>query len=154
MALSRLQALLDVHGSDLARFPEPERSAARALLAADERAARMLAEAEALHGALAGLPPPEPSAALRRAVAEIPLRHPQLEGARSAFAWLPLRSAWALCASAALIVALGALTGALADGLDVSLSPEPQVEPAEEDDALTELSELAFAAELADELAP
>jgi hypothetical protein len=156
MPLARLQELLDLHGGDVARFPEDERAAASALLADDAHARRMLADAAALEQALSALNAPEPSAALRRAVAEIPLRHPHGEGARAVFAWLPLRSAWALCASAALIVALGALSGALADDLDLSLWPAPASEFAGEDEdaALSELSELAFAGELDDELAP
>jgi hypothetical protein len=154
--LSRLQQLLDLHGADLARFPEHERIAATALLAADPRAQRMVAEAVALANALAAIEAPQPSAALRRAVAEIPLRHPLGEDARAAFGWLPLRSAWALLASAALIMALGALTGAAVDGIDVGVavqSAEP-VGLTGDEDTLGDLTELAFASELDRELAP
>lgn len=164
ITLARLQELLDLHGADVARFPQGERAAATALLASDPSAQRMLAEAATLERALAALDAPEPSAALRRAVAEIPLRHPQAEGALAAFAWLPLRSAWALAASAGLIVALGALTGALAGDVDLTFAPAQQVGDdagdgdgageADEDDTFTQLSELAFAAELDRELAP
>ncbi len=155
MDLARFEQLLDQHGADVARFPERERSAASALLAADPRARRLLAQAEALERGLQSMTTPEPSAALRRAVAEIPLRHPQPAPAAAAFGWLPLRSAWALAASAALMLALGALSGALASDLDLSLQAEAtQLALEPEDDALTELSELAFAAELDEELVP
>jgi len=155
MELAGFEQLLDQHGADLGRFPEHERSAAAALLAADPRARRMLAQAEALERGLQSMTAPEPSAALRRAVAEIPLRHPQPAPAAAAFGWLPLRSAWVLTASAALMLALGALSGALAGDLDLSLQAETtQLADEPEDDALSELSELAFADELDQELVP
>ena len=102
--------------------------------------------------ALARLPAPEPSAALRRAVAEIPLRHPQT--APGSFA-LPFRPLWAWLAAGTLMVALGALSGALASDIDLSpvlAQPAPSEDAAE--DELSELTELAFAAELDEELAP
>lgn len=48
MTLARLQRLLDVHGTDPARWPQPERVAAERLLAADGGAAAALAQARAL----------------------------------------------------------------------------------------------------------
>jgi hypothetical protein len=155
MELARFEALLDQRGADLARFPEPERAAAAALLARDPRARGMLAQADAIERGLLGMAAPEPSAALRRAVAEIPLRHPQPEPMAAALSWLPLRSLWALVASGALMLALGALSGVWASDLDLSLQDAEQVQAEQtEDDALTELSELAFAAELDEELSP
>jgi hypothetical protein len=174
LTCARFEQLLDQLGADLARWPEPERAAAIALLGADARARELLAQAEALETGLRGLPAPEPSAALRRAIAEIPLRHPQPAATDAAFAWLPLRSALSLFATAALMVALGGISGALATDLDLSLRTTAQVESGAgagdrddaasdgydadaDDDALAELvalTELAFADELDKELLP
>jgi anti-sigma factor RsiW len=48
MTLARFQRLLDVHGADLARWPQPRRAAAERLLATDDAAAAALAQARAL----------------------------------------------------------------------------------------------------------
>jgi anti-sigma factor RsiW len=160
LALGRFEALLDLHGADLARFPEEERAAAAALLAADPRAQRLHAQALALEAGLSGMAEPEPSAALRRAVAEIPLRHPQPAAGAAPLLPLRWRSAWALVASAALMVALGALSGSMTRGVDLTAlaggsTEVEEVEPGMDDsDPLAELAELAFASDLDDELAP
>jgi hypothetical protein len=79
---------------------------------------------------LAQLPGPEPSAALRRAVAEIPLRHPRAQGA---LAW-PLRSLWQAALSATFVAALGLAAG--------FATAEPET-----DEGWDELRALAFAIE-------
>lgn len=48
MTLARFQHLLDVHGTEPARWPQPERAAAERLLALDGNAASALAQARAL----------------------------------------------------------------------------------------------------------
>jgi hypothetical protein len=153
LTLARFEQLLDQCGADLTRFPERERAAAAALLAEDPRAQQLLAQAVLVERGLQSLPTPEPSAALRRAVAEIPLRHSPREAPPLR---LPLRSFAALFASAALIVALGALSGAWASdrGPATQTAQRVEAEDGAEVDALTELTELAFAAELDEELSP
>ncbi len=157
LTLERFEELLDLYGADLARFPKEERAAAAALVAADPHAQRLHAQALALEAGLQGMPAPEPSAALRRAVAEIPLRHPQPAAGAASLLPLRWRSAWALFASAALMVALGALSGSLTRDADLTAlaAGSAEVEPgASDSDPLAELAELAFASDLDDELAP
>jgi hypothetical protein len=96
----------------------------------------------------------EPSATLRRQVAEIPLRHPQ--AARAAEHWLPrFVLGWAFAG-----VVLTVMAGAgVWTGLEQSVLPEIAMfteEPSEalEDDPWQELSLLAFADDLDKELLP
>lgn len=145
--LERFALLLDTYGADPARFPDPERTVARDLLARDARASELLEQAIALERALSSVPSPLPSAALRRAVAEIPLRHPR--DAREAAA-LPLRATLGLAFAAAAAIALGVASGTAVDALEAS---DATAERAPEDD-LAELAALAFAAELDEELLP
>jgi hypothetical protein len=133
----RLAALLDIHGADPARFPEAERAPALALLASDEKARALLGQAEALARALSALHDPQPSAALQRAVAEIPLRHERAPVAWSA----PFRSVWTAGFLAAFIVLLGAVSGAWS------------METAAEEE-WNDIAALAFVTELDQELAP
>ncbi|GEM_PF-1411678 len=66
MEISAFRRLLDVHGSDMARWPEEARVQAQALLLSDARARRLLAEARALEDLLrADAPPPEGDLAQR-----------------------------------------------------------------------------------------
>lgn len=106
-------------------------------------------DGERLTQLLDALPDPQPSAALLRAVAEIPLRHPQpswhpqhgfAEGA-----WWPFRSAGRLGLSLVLIALLGALTG-------LNVDDESSAYDAADD--FGELSALGLAADLDQELAP
>jgi anti-sigma factor RsiW len=153
LALARLEALLELHGADPARFPDAEREAVRSLIARDPQAARLFAEAQALDRALASVRAPVPSAALRRAVAEIPLRHPQPQAAL----W-PFRPMWAFALAATFMFALGVTSGAFVGGFDAT--PEELTASAAdssdelEDDDLALVAELAFAAPLEEELAP
>lgn len=109
-----------------------------------------------LDQAMRSLGEPTPSAALRRAIAEIPLRHPRAERARPA--WLPLRAVWALAAAGVLAVALGAASGTWLGEIDVAFGIDA-TEPSDEaeqayDEELLEASELAFAQTLEEELKP
>jgi hypothetical protein len=74
-----------------------------------ERIARSRLRDSELEVLLDAIPEPVPSAALRRAVAEIPLRHPQHSPA--AAPWL-LRTVWRAVLSAALVTAVGVFAGA------------------------------------------
>ncbi len=90
---------------------------------------------------------PQPSARLQRAIAEIPLRHPHVEG--SANLW-PFGSLWKGVVAGVFVCALGVIAGAssLADG---TLSSEPVTA----DDTWSESSvDLAFAFPLDEELTP
>jgi hypothetical protein len=148
--LARFSELLDTCGSDPARFPEAERAAALALLERSPEARRLLRAAAALSDALDQLAVPEPSAALRRAVAEIPLRHPRpalSDSTERSSAWSPFRSLRAAALSAVLILVLGALSGALSAGGDADASTMT-------DDDWGDLASLTFAANLDQELAP
>lgn len=155
LELARFEELLDRYGADPMRFPEIERAAVLALLARDAGARQLLAEAVALERVLASMQSVEPSAALRRAVAEIPLRNPR-PAFEQAFGFLPLRSVWALFSCAALIMALGAASGAWAEARVLSFEDgaAPSAEVSSDDEALAEWTELAFAVELERELAP
>lgn len=143
MSIEHFEALLDTHGPHLSRFPEPDRSAAHELLARDADARRALVAAKRLAHALDALPSPEPSAALRRAVAEIPLRHPRPVSAQArSFAahWSPLASARRMFVAALAVAMLGAATGSLT----AATSPVASANEDEWDD----LSALAFASDL------
>jgi hypothetical protein len=149
--LARLEQLLDTYGPDPMRFPEAEREAARALIARDRAARALLAEAEALARTLDALPAPQPSAALQRAVAEIPLRHAQTSGALELFALSPFRSMTRAMMSAVVIVVLGVLSGVWS--ADSDSSPDVALSAAEADE-WHDVSALAFATDLDKELAP
>jgi hypothetical protein len=147
LSRARLLQLLDAYGADPARWPSDQRAAAEALLASDPEAQRALREAAALDDLLDGGVALEPSAALRRAVAEIPLR---AVGAPAAgLPWL-LSSFARSALAASLVLALGVVAGA------ASASDEPSAETAvgaidgqasaagDDDDPLDTLVELAF----------
>jgi anti-sigma factor RsiW len=147
----RVAALMEAYGAEPSRWPDDERAAAQALLASDPELQRMQMQARALDSLLELPEPLSPSAALRRAVAEIPLRAER--GAAAALPWLfasALRSALA----AAFVLGLGVLAGtsASADALlstsAVDSANEQAAVAAEasiaDDDPLETLFELAF----------
>ena len=116
---------------------------------------------------LSSLPEPEPSAALRRAVAEIPLRHPQPAPGwfggffRPSPAWFPFRSFARAALVAGAVLALGALAGLYTDDEVVASTPDTPrqgshtVESGElGGDASDELALLTFADDLDAELEP
>ena len=74
MTLARFQHLLDVHGADLARWPQPQRAAAERLLATDGIATSALAQARALDALIAREAPAKADATgVLRALAARPL---------------------------------------------------------------------------------
>jgi hypothetical protein len=119
MTLARFQHLLDVHGADLARWPQPLRTAAERLLAADRAATAALAQARALDALIAREAPAEADATgVLRALAARALP-PQ----RRRFLWRQWPSelltfdfapAWPRLAALAGIAAMGFIIG-LAD---------------------------------------
>ncbi|MDD9935403.1 MAG: hypothetical protein OXT09_17475 [Myxococcales bacterium] len=157
LTLTRFTELLDVHGADLQRWPEPVRDAARALAASDAQAAELLQQARQLDDVLDSWESLPPSTELQRAVAEIPLRHPREAGAK--LPWF-LGAFWRTALSAATVVALGCAAGSLGnDAPQAPAAPDqlaaldpPELEATEEEtDELDELMELAFLAEASEE---
>jgi hypothetical protein len=85
---------------------------------------------EELDRMLQQMPDPEPSPQLLRAVAEIPLRHPQHGGSTWSLRWL-----WRATASAVAVTALGVALG--------MLTAEP-LGPNSEDDEWASMAALTF----------
>jgi hypothetical protein len=116
MTLTRFQHLLDAHGADLARWPQPQRAAAERLLGADRAAVSALAQARALDALIVRDTPGEADATgVLRTLAERPLP-PQ----RRRFLWrqwpselltLDFAPAWPSLAALAGVAALGFLIG-------------------------------------------
>lgn len=77
LELAEFERLLDVHGSELERWPELERRRAHALLERSEPARAALGTARRLTAVLDALPTPEPSAALRARLMTLPARESQ-----------------------------------------------------------------------------
>ena len=114
MTFARFQHLLDVHGADLARWPQPQRAAAERLLATDRTATSALAQARALDALIAREAPADATGVLR-ALAARPLP-PQ----RRRFLWrrwpselltLDFVPAWPRVAALAGVAALGFVIG-------------------------------------------
>jgi hypothetical protein len=114
MTLARFRHLLDVHGADLARWPQPQRAAAERLLATDRTATSALAPARALDALIAREAPADATGVLR-ALAARPLP-PQ----RRRFLWrrwpselltLDFVPAWPRVAALAGVAALGFVIG-------------------------------------------
>jgi hypothetical protein len=116
MTLAHFQHLLDVHGADLARWPQPLRTAAGRLLAADDAATAALAHARALDALIAREASADADATgVLRALAARPLP-PQ----RRRFLWrqwpselltLDFAPAWPRLAALAGVAALGFFIG-------------------------------------------
>lgn len=100
---------------------------------------------------LDAVPAPSPSPALRRAVAEIPLRHPQL-GALGWFGgWLPFRSPSRALLSAVMLVLLGVASGMWTADSDSDSNADTALAEASD---WNDLSALTFATDLDRELEP
>ncbi|MDH5674479.1 MAG: hypothetical protein OEZ06_20295 [Myxococcales bacterium] len=161
---SKLTLGIQIHGADLSRWPEPLAEQARAWLRKNEGARHILAEAQAFEALLDQAPGHRPSPALRRAVAEIPLRHPP----ETATPRLPFFLASLLrgALSAAFVLLVGITAGWLSAGQDADTAPSQPVtilaapsaqaaaEPSVEGAELEALMQLAFADELQAELEP
>jgi len=116
MTLARFQHLLDVHGADLARWPQPLRTAAERLLATDRAATAALVQARALDALIARDEPADADATrVLRALAARPL-----PAQRRLFLWrqwpselltLDFAPAWPRLAALAGVAALGFIIG-------------------------------------------
>jgi len=106
--LERFEQLLDVHGAELARWPEALRAPARELLHGSVPAQLAWSRAERLAAVLDAAPDVLPSAALSARIAALPARHPQ-----GWAAWWPFGNplapllAWGAAAGFGLIVGSG-----------------------------------------------
>jgi hypothetical protein len=121
--MDRLRALVAAYGSDLGRFPEGEREAARALVR-ESAEARALVEAEAgLDERLARVAAPDLPADLRRRLLEIPIRAPRPKAWPFATRWVPALS-WATAA------AVGVWLGTLLPDDEGAIAAEPAVDVA------------------------
>jgi hypothetical protein len=142
MDADRFRALALSYGATIARWPAAERREAEAFLAQSPESARWIDEQRQLDEQLDRVATEEPSPRLLKSVAEIPLRH---AAATSTVTWWPfarLRSAIAIAAAAA---AMGAAVGFVApDHADVTDAQENW----------DDLSSLAFALDLSEELSP
>jgi hypothetical protein len=133
-----LEGLLDAHGSDQARWPEAKRIAAAGLLARSSEARDLLATQSAIDGLLDAAEEIQPSAELRRRIAEVPARD-----SKSAVEWGLLGRRWWMALTAATAVTFGAVSG-------WALPPEPLSAEAEEVE-WESLSELALADDLSED---
>jgi hypothetical protein len=118
--LTSFEALLDVHGAELGRWPDALRQPAERLLADSEPARAAQARARRLSALLDAAPEVLPSAALLARIAALPIRHPrQSWGAR----WWPFGNpmapllAWSAAAMLGLFLGNGVLApDTLSDG--------------------------------------
>lgn len=153
--LALLAALLETYGGDPSRWPEERRTDAERLIAEDAEAERMSQDAQALDAMLSSAAEVEPSAALRRSVAEIPLRHPRQDGLAAAGwrALLPFGSVLRAALVGAFALSLGVVVGVGA-AADVDTGADVDVATLDADwQALEELA-LLDAAEDETEAAP
>ena len=104
--LTRFQQLLDVHGAELALWPEPLQAAARQLLAASPSAREAHQQALRLAVLLDAAPEILPSAELLARLAALPARQP-----RGGAAWWPFGSPVAPLMGWAAAAAFGLLVG-------------------------------------------
>jgi hypothetical protein len=123
MTEDRLIELIEAWGADPSAFPEVERAAARAMLAAQPaRFAAVIAEVRALDAALARLPEILPSAALTEAlIASAPRARPATGGFRvpKFFPWAPASGLAALAAGLFMGVMVAPAASASSDTSEV-----------------------------------
>ncbi len=138
MTLEQFTQLLNIHGADLARFPESERAAAERLLVESVEARSALEEAQLLDGALGSLESADPSPELAKRIGAIPVRHPRTG------AWWPFatryRPALAMVAAALLGIGVGNWAYSTSAPLDAQLSEQADELSASDVEELTELA--------------
>jgi hypothetical protein len=110
--LTRFEQLLDVHGAELARWPEELRAQASALLASSAEAQLVWSRAAQVEALLDGVPDLLPSAELSARIAALPVRRPQ-----GWAAWWPFGNpvapllAWGAAAAFGLFIGSGIVPG-------------------------------------------
>jgi hypothetical protein len=140
MDARRFRALVATYGADRERWPSAERQSAESFLRGSSEAPKWLEVEQQLDALLDEAGPVEPSAALLRRVAEIPLRHPAPERVLAPLG--RLRNWFTILVAAAVA---GAVVGVVTPDL------APGIEP---DSGGEDLSSLDWAADLSEELAP
>lgn len=105
--MTTFERLLGIHGSQLERWPEPQREPLARLLESSAEARALWDGARALDGLLAALPDVEPAPALLARIASLPARHPRAERAR----WWPFHGALGPLLGWGVAALLGVLVG-------------------------------------------
>ena len=149
------ERLLEIHGSNIARWPEASREPLRRLLDGSDAARARWADAARLDALLAALPDVEPAPDLMARIASLPARHPRPERV----GWWPFGNPLPALLGWGAAAALGVLMG-------VTEAPELPADGAEDDavaaidddaadgdgaDEWTEVSELVMGADWASE---
>lgn len=142
--------LLEVHGSNLERWPQDLAVSARELLERSAAARSSREAAQHLDTWLSEAPAVEPSADLMARIASLPARYPQSAG----FGWWPFGKSFAPLVAWSAAAALGVLVGTSeSPELDVwEEAPKDEValtERAPTGDEWSDLSELVMGADLA-----
>lgn len=139
--LERFAAIVDAYGAESSAWPSDEREAAIELLASSEEAVRLRDEAAALDAFLDVVPVVEPSATLRSRILEQAPR-PALSWAerwsRIAEAVWPFGPRWQPAMALAAAVVLGVGVGVIV----------PQASTSDTDSVTTDITELAFGADV------
>jgi hypothetical protein len=147
--IERFDELLDVHGADLARWPEALRRRAQDLLASSAAAEQALARAVRMAALLDAVPELLPSAELSARIAALPARRPQ-----GWAVWWPFGNplapllAWGAAAAFGLFVGSGLVPGLepLTEGGVAANAGTEAGRAAEESSAVAVLPEEAEAA--------
>lgn len=115
VTVARFRDLVAAYGANSARWPEAERDAARALIAASAEARDIVARAERLDTALAALPADVPDAALSRLMAAtaFPPSRRSTRALAAGFDWRGMMAGvlWPRAAGLAAIAVLGIVVG-------------------------------------------
>lgn len=139
LSLARFEALVEIYGGDLDRFPEAERGAAKALVLHSKEARRALDAARALDALLESARVESTSLELEQRLAGIPAQHAQR--VRLVFPF-GSRKLGFLAAAAAL--ALGVFSGSVREEADVRGLDRDEVALAFADELFQELDNVAF----------
>ncbi|MDB4972924.1 MAG: hypothetical protein JWN48_1265 [Myxococcaceae bacterium] len=144
LSIERFGALVEAYGGNLDRFPERERTAAKALALRSKEAQELLAAARVFDSLLASARDDLPSVELEQTLARIPERFTQQ---RSSARLLPFRTHARAGFAAAAAVLLGLLSGQLATGEDSASSDETALSSAQAD-----IAQVSFGDELFNDL--
>ncbi|MFZ5893870.1 MAG: hypothetical protein ACOY0T_22605 [Myxococcota bacterium] len=139
MTLDRFRQLCGAYGARIERWPASEQEAARVLWASSAEAKLLLREEEALDVELSLQTAAEVSPTLLRALAQVPLRHPQRSFSLfKRWLWAPALG-WSL--AAVLGVVLGATYADVDDTTSTTASAELSVDAAADALALGDISD-------------
>ncbi len=154
--LVAFERLLEIHGSNVARWPEASREPLRHLLDGDEVARARWADAARLDALLAAVPEVAPAPDLIARIASLPARHPRPERV----GWWPFGNPLPALLGWGAAAALGVLMGVVeappfpaddADTGDAVAAVDDDAPEGEGADEWTEVSELVMGADWASE---